>query len=190
RVAPRSRFFNPESVEHWTCEAPLRVDIVSGCFLLMRTEHWRELNGFDLSFFMYGEDADLCLRARETIGPCILVPDARIVHYGGASEPVRSAKMIRLFRAKSQLFRKHASPSHARLAIGALLLWGLIRIAAFSLASAVGRSTAGRAAEWVEVVRAAGNGNMRGLWHAADPKEVETRMILLDGIAECRRRSV
>ncbi len=38
--------------------------MVQGCFLLIRRELWEALGGFDLSFVMYGEEADLCRRAR------------------------------------------------------------------------------------------------------------------------------
>ncbi len=40
-----------------------QVDIVSGCFFLIGRELWEALDGFDPDFFMYGEEADLCLRA-------------------------------------------------------------------------------------------------------------------------------
>ena len=34
----------------------------------------------------------------------MICPDARLIHYGGASEKVRADKMVRLFNAKRQLF--------------------------------------------------------------------------------------
>ena len=40
-----------------------RSDIVTGCLLLAPRALWQELGGFDTRFFMYGEDADLALRA-------------------------------------------------------------------------------------------------------------------------------
>lgn len=60
----RSTFFNPEGIGGWDREGQREVDIVSGCFLLIRCEMWKKLNGFHSDFFMYGEEADLCLRAR------------------------------------------------------------------------------------------------------------------------------
>ncbi|MFQ5805354.1 MAG: hypothetical protein ACE5I3_02760 [Phycisphaerae bacterium] len=41
------------------------VDIVSDCLFLIHRELWQRLGGFDPGFFMYGEEADLCLRARQ-----------------------------------------------------------------------------------------------------------------------------
>lgn len=36
---------------------------IAGMFIVVRTDHFRRLNGFDEKFFMYVEDADLCLRS-------------------------------------------------------------------------------------------------------------------------------
>jgi len=106
----RSRLFNPESLEWWDWSGPREVDIVTGCFFLIPADLWRRLGGFDLDFRMYGEDADICLRAREETGTRpVLYPAAQIIHYGGASESVRADKMMRVLRAKVLLFRKHWS---------------------------------------------------------------------------------
>lgn len=105
----RSRLFNPESYSWWKWDRPREVDIVTGCFLLIRRDLWTNIRGFDPGFFMYGEDADLCLRARSNGSKCIVYPEAKIIHYEGASEKIRADKMIRLFRAKDQLLEKHYS---------------------------------------------------------------------------------
>ncbi|NNE33780.1 MAG: glycosyltransferase family 2 protein [Rhodothermales bacterium] len=84
------------------------VDIVTGCFLLIPRRLWEDLGGFDLTYFMYGEEADLCLRATNEFGADPhFTPDAQIIHYGGASEPVRADKVVRLFKAKMTLIRHH-----------------------------------------------------------------------------------
>jgi len=57
------------------------VPLASGCFMLMRTELFRRVGGFDPRFFMYFEDYDLSLRfGREAA--LVYVPSARIVHHG------------------------------------------------------------------------------------------------------------
>ena len=40
------------------------VDVVQGCFFLIRRADWEALGGLDATFVMYGEEADLCRRAR------------------------------------------------------------------------------------------------------------------------------
>ena len=56
--------------------------IVSGCFMLFRTEVWKQLGGFDPRFFLYFEDFDLSLRA-QAITRIAYVPSVRIIHHGG-----------------------------------------------------------------------------------------------------------
>jgi N-acetylglucosaminyl-diphospho-decaprenol L-rhamnosyltransferase len=124
--------FDPESLGGWARDTVREVPIVSGCFLLVPRSLWDRLGGFDPLFFMYGEDADFCLRARSLGAKCIICPDARIVHYLGASEKVRADKMVRLFRAKAQFFRRHWSPQACRFgvrmfdiqALGELITYG------------------------------------------------------------------
>lgn len=131
---PGSRLFNPESMTDWRRDSIREVDIVTGCFFLLRKRDWQELGGFDDGYFMYGEEADLCLRAAQRGFKCLICPDARIVHYGGASEKVRADKMVRLFSAKAKLFTIHWSRWAARFGIWTLDLWALTRLLAYSAA--------------------------------------------------------
>jgi len=60
--------------------------IVSGCFMLFRTDVLKSLGGFDPNFFLYFEDFDLSLRASR-LTRLAYVPTVRIIHFGGyASE--------------------------------------------------------------------------------------------------------
>lgn len=106
----KSKIFNPESYGAWQRNSIREVDIVTGCLLLITRELWDHLKGFDPQFFMYGEDADLCLRASGEGATPIITPEATIIHYCGASETIRADKMIRLFKAKEQLIRRHWNP--------------------------------------------------------------------------------
>jgi GT2 family glycosyltransferase len=55
------------------------------CCLLVRTEVFAALGGFDPNFFLYYEDDDLCLRARAAGYECLLEPAAVVLHAGGRS---------------------------------------------------------------------------------------------------------
>ncbi len=156
----RSRVFNAESLAGWSWDAVREVDIVTGCLLLIGKHNWDRLRGFDPQFFMYGEDADLCLRAAADGLHPVLTPEARIVHYGGASEPARSDKLVRLFRAKAQLFRRHYRPATAAALVAMLRLWCVVRLAAFALAAPAAPAARARRREWAAVWR------RRADWHA------------------------
>ncbi len=129
----RSPLFAPESFGAWPRDTVRQVDIVSGCFLLIERATWQRLGGFDPAFFMYGEEADLCLRAHKIGARPMVTPDATIIHYGGASERVREDKMVRLLQAKARLIRRHWGPARARAGVALLTLWPLSRSAACTL---------------------------------------------------------
>ena len=156
---PGSRLFDPESLGGWHRDSVREVDIVTGCFFLLSKRHWEELGGFDQEYFMYGEEADLCMRAARRGLKCMICPDAQIIHYGGASEKVRSEKMVRLFRAKSRLFKMHWKPVAAKWGILTLDLWAGVRLIAYSLGHAVTRSHAEQLETWRRVWRD------RRTWH-------------------------
>ena len=64
---------------HYTMEddpprEPVDVEFATGCFLLIRSKLFYRLGGFDRRFFLYHEDSDLSLRAREL---------ARVVYHPG-----------------------------------------------------------------------------------------------------------
>ena len=139
--------FNGEGIGGWARDTARRVDIVCGCFLLIKRNFWNELGGFDPAFFMYGEEADLCLRATAKGAAPMITPDASIIHYAGASETVREDKMVRLLSAKAMLIDRHFPP--ATRGIGKVLLaaWPLTRaIALMTRVAATGKPTHSQAA--------------------------------------------
>jgi N-acetylglucosaminyl-diphospho-decaprenol L-rhamnosyltransferase len=50
----------------------------------------------------------------------VITPDATIIHYCGASEKIHTDKMVRLFKAKEQLIRRHWKPVAGRLGLAML----------------------------------------------------------------------
>lgn len=166
RLFPRSRVFNPEALVGRRWDDPREVDIVSGCFLLASREVWECLGGFDSRFFMYGEDADFCLRGREAGFRPVIVPSARIIHYGGASESKRADKMVRLFTAKAELCRVHYGGAYARLCVAMLRLWAVARIGMFASAALFMRTAPSRKREWQKIWQ------QRAVWGGARGKRM------------------
>ena len=122
-----STLFNGEAYGGWDRGEEREDDIVSGCFFLIERNFWQAMGGFDLSYEMYGEEADLCLRASRVGARPRVTQDATIVHHGGASEAVRSQKHVRLIRAKITLAHRHMGRLRALVTIWMLRIWPLSR---------------------------------------------------------------
>lgn len=58
---------------------PFQVPFGQGSFLVVRSELFKELKGFDDNFFMYVEDADLCKRVNK-VSKFMYFPYARVIH--------------------------------------------------------------------------------------------------------------
>lgn len=58
---------------------PFDVPFAQGSFLMIRTELFRRLGGFDEQFFLYMEDADLCKRVNE-VSILRYCPMAAVIH--------------------------------------------------------------------------------------------------------------
>lgn len=88
-----------------TITEPIEVEFATGCFMMIRTQFFRELKGFDPQFFLYQEDSDLTLRARQ-LGKVVYHPDMVITH-AWKRESHRSLKGIRMHVVSTlKLFRK------------------------------------------------------------------------------------
>ncbi|HDR9000037.1 glycosyltransferase family 2 protein [Burkholderia vietnamiensis] len=76
--------------------------IVSGCFMLFRTEVLKKLGGFDPRYFLYFEDYDLSLRTHD-VARVAYVPSVRVIHHGGGASRKGFAH-IRMFAASAFKF--------------------------------------------------------------------------------------
>jgi GT2 family glycosyltransferase len=114
----------------WTDEVVRRPDLyvlpaspewVSGACFLIRRSLLDALGGFDDGFFMYSEDSDLCHRAAVAGWRISFVPEAVVVHLGGASAS-RSSLFPVLATSRWRYVRKNENRVVSSLARGGLLL--------------------------------------------------------------------
>jgi N-acetylglucosaminyl-diphospho-decaprenol L-rhamnosyltransferase len=120
------------------------VDIVVGCFLMIRRALWDELGGFDLRYFMYGEEADLCLRARAMGYRPMITPEAEIMHLVGAAAGKRADKYVQVGRARATLTRDHWPRWQVPWGIAMLWLWSAGRYAVTRVPGLAGPEAKGR----------------------------------------------
>jgi N-acetylglucosaminyl-diphospho-decaprenol L-rhamnosyltransferase len=94
-IAPNTATFGRQENEPRTSapQAPVDVAAVSGALMMVRRQEFLALGGFYEPLWMYGEEADLCLRVP---GRVVLVPGSAIRHeMGHAAGPLRST--VRLY---------------------------------------------------------------------------------------------
>lgn len=107
---------------------PHSVESIQGACLLVRREALDQAGLLDERFFVYTEEIDLCRRLLDCGWQIYWVPQAVVVHYGGASTSQVGARMfLQLYRSKVQYFRKH------------LGFWGAVGYKAVLLAATVPR---------------------------------------------------
>jgi GT2 family glycosyltransferase len=86
---------------------PLKVNYVQGSFMLVRTSDFNEVGGFDTNIFLYYEETDLCKRLEKIGKSSYLIPDAKYIHYHGASTPHNIAIKTELKISLLYIIRKH-----------------------------------------------------------------------------------
>jgi len=83
------------------------VEILSGSFMFLKKEIYDEVGGFDETFFMYGEDIDLCYRVLLKGYRNYYLADTKAIHYKGESTK-KDIKYLEYFNNAMELFyEKH-----------------------------------------------------------------------------------
>ncbi len=88
------------------------VPAVSGAAICVKREVLDAVGGFDDEIFMYGEDADLCLRISKAGWKILYEPQAEIMHHSGKSATQRWDDLERNIREATALMefqKKHLS---------------------------------------------------------------------------------
>lgn len=108
---------------------PRDLDVVAGCFFLVRSEVIAQVGMLDEDFFMYGEEAEWCWRIRKGGWRICYYPQARIIHHGGASaDPLPAASTQRKREGLLLFLRKTRGPLHEWLANLIMILGACLRL--------------------------------------------------------------
>ena len=100
--------FDKYNLTYMNKDTITEVESVSGSFMFIKRQVIEKIGLFDRGFFMYGEDIDYCLRAREAGFKVIYFPDTTVVHVGAQSSRQRKFKSHRdIHFSNIRLFNKH-----------------------------------------------------------------------------------
>lgn len=154
-VFRNSEIFNGEAYGGWQRDHRREVDIITDSFFLIERDLWGGLRGFDPVFESYGQDADLCLRARAFSARPMVTPTATIVHHGQVGMLDRADRTVELLTAKATLIVRHWRPAMVPLGLALLAAWPLTRAMSTTLVAKVTGSakTGFLARHWGEVWR-------------------------------------
>lgn len=146
------RWSDPESLPNWDRASTRRVPMVSGGALMISRAAWNVLGGFDQRFFMYGEDADLCARARRMGFEPLYIASAVVEHEVGASSSA-GGKLVLLHRGKITYVRKLWSRPRAWVGTRLILAGVALRAAASRLGVFPDRQGRSLGDAWAEAWR-------------------------------------
>jgi GT2 family glycosyltransferase len=108
RLFPKSKLFGGYNLNHLDPESTSSIDAISGCFMFCRAGVLHDLGGFDTDFFMYGEDLDICFRAKRLGWNIYYYPATSIMHLKGESTRRSALDALAVFYEAMEIFaEKH-----------------------------------------------------------------------------------
>lgn len=140
RAFPKSKLFGRERLLWWDYLSVREVDVVAGCYMLVRAEAMDEVGVMDEGYFMYGEEMEWCWRFNQAGWKILYYPDASIIHYGGmsaAQNPVgmhmeQRKSYLRFIRARQGAIAEKAAQMLICLnGLTRLGYWGILSLVIF-----------------------------------------------------------
>lgn len=89
KLFPKVRLFNGYHRWDLPMDKVHAVDAVSGAFMLFRRALVEQIGLFDERFFMYAEDVDFCMRARQSGARVYYDPRQEVIHIKGTSTGIK-----------------------------------------------------------------------------------------------------
>jgi len=105
---------------------PTLVEVVSGACMFFRASDFRDIGGFDKSFFLYCEEEDLSKRVWNYGKKVVFLPEAEILHHSGGSS-TKSFEMEREYYISYHILLKKHFNTLEQVILRSLLLFKLFR---------------------------------------------------------------
>lgn len=108
RRFPKSRLTAGYNLTYLDPDASHAIDAVVGAFMFIRREALAKAGPLDDTFFMYGEDLDLCYRVKQAGWQVWYWPAVAVRHMKGESTRQRPGRMtFEFFRSMHVFYAKH-----------------------------------------------------------------------------------
>lgn len=83
-----------------------KVDFVSGGLMMVSSDLFKKLGGFDEKFFMYVEDMEFCFRAKKEGYETVFFPNVIFSHKGQGSSD-KTFAVVNIYKGILYFFKKH-----------------------------------------------------------------------------------
>lgn len=103
---PKSPLFARYNLTYLDENKTYAVDAISGAFMMFKREVYEKTGGLDETFFMYGEDLDLCYRVNKAGYKVYYVHSTEIIHYKGESTKRSNLNEVKVFYEAMHIFVK------------------------------------------------------------------------------------
>ncbi len=97
------------------------VPILHGAYMMVPSNVWRDVGGFDETFTLYSEETDLCYRIRKAGYEIYMTGKSRITHNAGSGNLYDPVRKLNCTRGVMHFYRKHFTPCQATCA--AVMIW-------------------------------------------------------------------
>ena len=102
------RFFDRFQMARWDRRDARDLDVIFGCYLMVRRSVIEQVGLLDDTFFFYGEETDWCFRIAKGGWRLVLAPVGEITHFGGGSvKKLNHKRNIMLSEGTIRFHRKH-----------------------------------------------------------------------------------
>ena len=113
---PRTALFAGYNLTHLPADGTYDVGAINGAFMMTRREVLDRVGLFDETFFMYGDDLDLCIRVARAGYRIVYDGRVQIIHLKGMSVARDYERMARaIFDANRDVYLKHFNPRGSTL---------------------------------------------------------------------------
>jgi len=110
KLFPKSKVFGSFFMTYFNYNYIKKVDVLTGCFWMVRKRSIVDVGLLDERFFIYAEDKDWCKRFKDKNWDVIYFPEAKIIHFGGSSSSKAPERFyIEMYKANIKYWQKHYS---------------------------------------------------------------------------------
>lgn len=125
---PWPAFLDRYQMRRWDRRDERDVDVVSGCYLMVRRSAMLQIGLLDENFFFFGEETDWCTRFRAAGWKVRFAPVGEIIHHGSVSaRKLNHRRDLLLSNGLVRLHRKHNGVVTAGFVWWILLLFNISR---------------------------------------------------------------